>query len=96
MTRVKIECETKAPHYDLAIYTPDFKLLRQCPPNSPFDGELAPGSYLLAWRVMGDELTSYKVTFSGVEEPKKPIDRKINKGQVAAADTKPFKVGDTE
>ncbi len=96
MARVRIECTTEAPHYDLSIYSPSFKLLHQCPPNTPFDGDLSAGEYLLAWRILGDELTTYKIEFTGVTDPQKPIERKIHKGQVAAADTRTFHVGKSQ
>lgn len=93
MPSIKITCDTEAPIYQLSIYDYNFNLVANCPDNHSYEDSLDNGLYILAWRIFGNPHTKYKISFSGVSLPKKPVDRKIHNGEIASFGSKSFKVG---
>lgn len=93
MSVIEIRCETIAPRYQLSIFDRQLDLVFSCPDNHSFKGELEDGDYVVAWKIFGDTLTKYKISFKGVSHPQRPVERKIHNGEFASFSSKPFKVG---
>lgn len=89
---VQIICETEAPYTDLEILDENFKQLAKGAPNSKLKVELPSGAYYVLWRVFGTSNTKYKIKFSGVKTPKKPVDRKIHVNESIATGYRYFTV----